>query len=92
MSEHIGTEGGEGAKDDFRLEIMKKNPKPNAVTYRIETINDIFKAVTPDNIEKFLHEFELVLRSGILLKATAETVEKGAGEGIHMPYFDWIDD
>lgn len=90
----------EGNKDNGIIEfrLQKKRPKKNVKTYNIETVQDIFDAVNSKNIKKFIREFEIVLRSGLLLKVlheanisegkyTAEEVGK-----IELPRFTWIDD
>lgn len=83
-------------KEFINFELRKKRPKKNAKTYKIETVQDMLDAVNEKNIKKFLREFEIVLRSGMLMKAINEGLKK---EGkvpkdakIKMPYYDWIDD
>lgn len=91
---------GEGGSDKGTIEfkIQKKRPKKNAKSYNIETVQDIFDAVNSKNIKKFLREFEMVLRSGLLLKAIHEAnIAEGkysaeeAGK-LELPRFTWIDD
>lgn len=91
---------GEGGSDKGTIEfkIQKKRPKKNAKSYNIETVQDIFDAVNSKNIKKFLREFEMVLRSGLLLKAIHEAnITEGkysaeeAGK-LELPRFTWIDD
>jgi len=55
--------------------------------HEIKTINDIYRAVTPDNMEGFLTDFEMWLRMVIELKKTdpERTV-------IDIEKFTWMDD
>lgn len=91
---------GEGGSDKgtIKFKIQKKRTKKNAKSYNIETVQDIFDAVNSKNIKKFLREFEMVLRSGLLLKAIHESnIAEGkysaeeAGK-LELPRFTWIDD
>jgi len=78
------------------FEISKNNPTPNPQTYRIVFVQDMLNAVTSDNIDKFIHEFEMVLRSAMLMRAINEGLiaegKASADSKIEMPYYDWIDD
>jgi hypothetical protein len=96
QSNMLGEGGSEKGKIEFK--IQKKRPKKNAKSYNIETVQDIFDAVNSKNIKKFLREFEMVLRSGLLLKAIHEAnIAEGkysaeeAGK-LELPRFTWIDD
>lgn len=88
----------ESAMENNRIQfaITKKNPKPNAPSYTIATLQDIADCITSENADRFLHEFEVVIRSIVLLKTAADisTSEKGAvnNEKILFPQFTWIDD
>lgn len=83
-------------EDELYFELRKKNPKSDAKTYRIETVQDILNAVNSENIDKFIHEFEVTLHSAMLLRAINDGLKK---EGkvpedaeIKFTHFDWIDD
>lgn len=100
----LNIENQELTKMEFR--ITKKNPKINSVSYHLETIQDIADMITDENIENFLRDFELSLRSLIFLKAVEKSLkdEGGTDEGsslhpkiehnekILFPYIEWIDD
>lgn len=82
----------------LEFKIQKKRPKKNAKSYHIENVQDIFNAVTSKNIKKFLREFEILLRSGLLIKAIHEAnikegkyTEEESGK-IEFKDFNWIDD
>lgn len=80
------------------FEIQSVNPKPDAKSYYIGTMQDVFNAVTSKNIEQFLKEFETVLRSGLLLKAIHDAnIESGLysaenAADIEFPGFVFIED
>lgn len=79
----------------IKLEITKKNPKKNAKSYHIETVQDIFNVINSKNINKFIREFKIVLHSGLLLKACNENFTKEGKypkQDILFRYFEWIDD
>ncbi len=84
--------------EQIKFKIQKKRPKKNAKSYHIETVQDIFNAVNSDNIKIFLKEFEIVLRSGILLKAINDAnvrmgkYTKEESVKLELSHFIWIDD
>lgn len=49
--------------------LTKENPNPDAKEYKLETIQDIYDCVTIHNIDKFLSEFGIILRSAALAKS-----------------------
>ncbi len=80
----------------IEVAFMNKNPKENPISYHIKTIQDIADCVTIDNIEGFLIDFELSLKSYLLAKAVLdEKIEKGEVPNdakVKFPSFTWIDD
>lgn len=81
---------------EVKIAFQKKDPKPDPKSYRIETIADITKCVTSENIDGFLRDFEMVLRSYLLMKELNNAgIKEGTipeGAEIEMPFFEWIDD
>lgn len=72
--------------------ITKNNPKENAISYEIETMQDIFDAVTVDNIDKFLDEFGVILRSVILAKYIAQEKNPESLKNMKFGKVVWTDD
>lgn len=79
-------------KEELIFRITKNNPKENAISYEIETIQDIFDAVTIDNIDKFLDEFGVVLRSVILAKYIAQEKDPESLKNMKFDKVVWTDD
>lgn len=74
----------------IHFKIQKKDPKPNAKQYHIETVQDVFDATNIDNVDKFLDEFKMVLCSGYLLRDVSKN--ENPDEKVGLPSFIWIDD
>lgn len=72
------------SKQVFRLQ--KENPNPDAKEYKLETIQDICDCVTIHNIDKFLSEFGIILRSAALAKSMNNN------KPIKFSETTWIDD
>jgi len=70
------------------LEIKRTNPKENPITYHIENIQDIANCVNSNNVDGFLEDFEMVIRSMVEWKILAEE----NNHKITFPSFEWIDD
>lgn len=81
---------------NIEVSFMNKDPKEDAKSYHIETVQDIADCVNIYNIDGFLTDFELSLKSYILAKALLEEkIEKGeisSESKIKFPSFTWIDD
>lgn len=77
---------------ELRFSIKVKNPKENAISYNLETMQDIFDAVTVDNIDKFLDEFGVILRSAILAKYIAQQKNPDALKTMKFGKVVWTDD
>lgn len=89
----------ESKKEDgrFYVKIQKKNPKKNPKTYTVETVQDIFNLVTEKNINRFMKEFKMGLKTGIELRKLVTVIAKKDGvepsvNVLDMPSFTWIDD
>lgn len=82
--------------EQFLFEIKKKNPKPNAVTYELKTIEDIFEAVSHDNVDSFLREFEILIRMSLLSRSIIEEqIKEGklpADAKLQLKGMTWTDD
>ena len=59
----------------LKIDIKKKFPKENAITYDLRTIKEIYDIINKDNIDNFLKDFELILRSIAFFKEIDGTVE-----------------
>lgn len=81
---------------NIEVSFMNKDPKEDAKSYHIETIQDIADCVTIDNVEGFLTDFQLSLRSYLLTKSLLEEkIKKGempCEAKVKFPSFIWIDD
>lgn len=81
---------------NIEVAFMNKDPKENAKSYHIETIQDIADCVTIYNVEGFLTDFELSLKSYLLAKSVLqEKIENGEMPNdakVKFPSFTWIDD
>ena len=84
--------------NEAKIEVafMNKDPKENAISYHIETIQDVADCVRIDNVEGFLHDFELSLKSYLLAKSLLEEKikkeEMPNDAKVKFPSFTWIDD
>lgn len=80
----------------IEVSFMNKDPKEDAKSYHIETIQDIADCVNIDNVEGFLTDFELSLKSYLLAKSLLEEkIKKGempSDAKVKFPSFTWIDD
>jgi hypothetical protein len=86
-----------GIEDNqMSIELKNLNPKEDAITYKIETVKDIIKCVTSENVEGFLKDFEGFLHSILLMKSLDEQIIKEANlpieSLIECTYFEWTDD
>lgn len=83
----------EDIKDgNFSIMIQKSNPKPNPVIYEFVTINDIFNAMTEENVDKFCKEFKQSLKVGIEFRELSKLQGVEAENEAQMPLMTWIDD
>ena len=84
-------------QEEIKVKIQNNNPKKKDVkTYEIATVQDMADCVTSENIEGFLQDLEMCLRSHILVKAlTNAQISEGKlppDFKILFPSFKWIDD
>lgn len=70
----------------LHLSLQKKKPKKNAICYKLETMQDIYNAVTVDNVEKFLQEMGIIIRSNAIAKRL------NGDKPMEVLYTNWIDD
>jgi len=75
--------------------ISKRNPKPNAPKYEIETIEQLFNILTKENYKRFLKDFE----KGIEVCLSIRDISKAIGKTVKidnnqcsMKKFTWTDD
>ena len=87
MSQFADELSKENEEFTFGIAVMKKQPKPNAQSYHIKTIDDIFQIITPKNIDKFFLEFKEMMEVNMHLKTALN-----ADGDINFKSFDWIDD
>lgn len=79
-------------KSELIFSFTKKEPKENAISYEIETMQDIFNAVNIDTVDKFLDEFGVILRSVILTKYIASEKNPESLKSMKFGKVVWIDD
>lgn len=89
-------------KQTVTIAMMKPNAKPNAPTYKFVTINDMASALNDDNVDRFLEEFGLMLKSQIAFRDLCYSIaERQKDEPLtaeekaavySMPEMTWIDD
>lgn len=85
----------ENKGDRIEFKVKSKKPKPNAITYKIETIEDIFTHVNIKNKNRFLKDLgamiEFIELNNNLFSAIAES--KGEKFNRLIPKeMDWTDD
>ena len=71
--------------DELKLDIKRTNPKEDAKTHKIESLDDILKAVNETNVDGFLEDFGIFLKTYVFLKS----ITKGT---LDLKSYDWIDD
>lgn len=72
-------------KYTFGLSVKKQNPKPDAKTYKVETITDLYRLVTPENLERLTKDVVSILR---LYAYQRQSI----GDSDVEASFEWIDD
>jgi hypothetical protein len=81
---------------EIKMSFMNKDPKENAISYKLETIQDIADCITYENYKSFLHDFELALQSLLLTRMLLEeSIKKGEAPKdakVKLPSITWIDD
>ncbi len=76
----------------FGFEIRKKNAKPDAPKYKLETMNDLYQIVTVENVDRVFKDLKQAFTIIAMQKEVLEEIEKGSAKQITMPYIEWIDD
>lgn len=79
-------------KSELKFSFTKREPKENAISYEIETMQDIFDAVNIDSVDKFLDEFGVILRSVIIAKYAAQQSNPESVKSIKFGKVTWTDD
>lgn len=83
----------------FKVMLMKKDPKPNAPRYEIETIEQFSAMLTHENYERCLAEFRTTVELSLHMKDALLAIMERDGEvtqemkdAVRMKTFIWIDD
>lgn len=82
---------------EFGLKIQKKNPKPDAKQYRIETMQELFDVLNKENFGRFFKEFKQAMKVAVEFRELTKAICKAEGHEVNydmlkMPAFTWIDD
>lgn len=72
-------------KYTFGLLVKKQNPTPNAKTYKVKTITDLYRLVTPENLERLTKDVSDILRLYAYQR-------QAIGDSDIEASFEWIDD
>lgn len=71
----------------FGLSVTKKDPNPNAKKYNIETITDLYRTVTPENVERLAKDIVEILHIYAYQKQVLEIDTSDVTAS-----FEWTDD
>ena len=87
----------EGVLNDFSVMVKKRNPKPNAKSHKLVTVQDIFNVLTEKNVNRFMKEFKQGMKVAIAMRELAKSISKAEGieagnDVLQMPSFTWIED
>lgn len=80
----------------FKISVTKANPKPDAPTYTVKTIAELFDIVTTENVERLAADLKTAL--GVhahmmnVVRAIAEMSDDESKKLGSVPEFTWIDD
>jgi hypothetical protein len=95
MSEVNVIEGNK-KPDEFRLTLTKKKPKPNAPSYRIETIEQLFSILTEKNYKRFLKSLKGAIEINMAMKGAIDALVQEQNpeikDSINVKAFTWTDD
>jgi hypothetical protein len=98
------------SKNDYGLHLDKikkrklKKGETDYPQYEFKTIEDIFNALTPENMNRFFKDFKTAMAASVHLRELTYLIakEKVKKEGVElemkpqdaikMPSFTWIDD
>jgi len=88
----------------FEENVLPKREVDNPVEYNISSIKDIINAINSENLEYFLADFKIFLKSILMMKTTEDFINKSLSEEDKLEIFDkktdtqypdsfnWIDD
>jgi hypothetical protein len=77
-------------KEEIRMVVQKKDPKPNSKEYKFSTVEEMFSFLNSENVDRFLEDFSIGVKAGVLMKEISNSIEK---ESItELKELTWIDD
>ena len=81
-------------KEKFTVMVNRENAKPNSKEYKFKTIKEMYSFLTPENVDKFLEDFCVGVKSMVLMLDVAKTIipENNESELIELEELTWIDD
>lgn len=71
---------------EIEFKVTKKNPKEDAISYKITTIEELFDMLTVDNVNKFVEEFGELAAMIVGVKSFVPTTP------LVVTHIDFIDD
>lgn len=77
-------------KEKFTILVKKENAKENATEYRFKTVKEIYNILNSENIDRFLEDFCVGVKSFVLLREAPQAI--GVKENIELEEMVWIDD
>lgn len=80
---------------EFQLKITKKEPKENAPSYKLVTIQDIFTHINPENKDRFFKDLGDMIDYFHAVNSLAESFAKSSDKEyvpLVMRDMTWIDD
>ncbi len=77
-------------KEKFTVLVKKENAKENAKEYRLKTIKEIYDILNSKNVDRFLEDFRVGVKSFVLLREATQAI--GVKENIELEEMVWIDD
>ena len=81
-------------KEKFTVMVNRENAKPNSKEYKFKTIKEMYSFLNPENVDKFLEDFCVGVKSMVLMLDVAKTIspENNESELIELEELTWIDD
>jgi hypothetical protein len=76
----------------IKFSVTKKDGKKDAPEYQIKTVEDIFRMVTLENHERFLHDFKTMVGIIVEAKELAKKLGENENETLKVSEYTWIDD
>jgi len=77
-------------KEKFTVLVKKENAKENAKEYRLKTVKEIYDILNSENVDRFLEDFRVGVKSFVLLREATQAI--GVKENIELEEMVWIDD